>query len=149
MQTFAFRLNIQLFLQNLRWVSFIHSFFIFFFTFILHSYLINADKGHDHLFSLDSRPLLTSSLLYWNKSTELYEAEDRYKMAWQQRKVWTSMPGIIKTLWPWQTFSSKYNSLDWGSIRSSPRNGIGPISNKYMRFWSQLKIWNWGSSLTP
>ena len=27
--------------------------------------------------------------------------------------------------------------LDRGSIRSSPRNGIGPISNKNMGFWSQ------------
>ena len=32
-------------------------------------------------------------------------------MAWQPRKVWTSMPGIIKTLWPWQKFSSKCNRL--------------------------------------
>ena len=27
--------------------------------------------------------------------------------------------------------------LDRGSIRSSPSNGIGPITSKFMEFWSQ------------
>ena len=45
------------------------------------------------LLSVSSRDSL---LVYWNKSSALYEAEDRYKMAWHPRKVWTSMPGIIK-----------------------------------------------------
>ena len=35
----------------------------------------------------------------------------------------------------------KKYKLDRGSIRSSPRNGIEPVSNKNMGFWSQFGIW--------
>ena len=37
----------------------------------------------------------------------------------------------------WETRQELKTKLDWGSIRSSPRNGIGPISNKNMGFRSQ------------
>ena len=35
-------------------------------------------------------------------------------------------------------FKDKRVKLDLGSIRSSPRNGIGSISNKKMEFWYQV-----------